>query len=151
MGADPPRDIRTMDAIRSNSVAQRRFMLMLVAVFGVIALALAALGVFGVVTLIAAERTTEVGIRLALGATPSQVMALVLRQAVQLAAAGVVIGGVASLILAPALKAQLFGIAATDPATYVIVALVLLATALVGAFVPARRAMHVDPASALRA
>jgi putative ABC transport system permease protein len=150
IGADPPRDIRTMDAIRSGSVAQRRFMLMLVGTFGVIALGLAGLGVFGVVTLIAAERTAEVGIRLALGATPTQVMGLVLSQALQLAAAGILIGGVASLLLAPVLEAQLFGITGKDPMTYVVIALVLLATAVAGAYVPARRAMSVDPASALR-
>lgn len=150
MGADPPRDVRTMDAIRSGSVAQRRFMLVLVSVFGVIALGLAAMGVFGVVTLIAAERTTEVGIRLALGATPSQVLSLVLGQAVRLAAVGIVLGGIVSLALAPVLKAQLFGVTATDPVTYLGVALVLLITAVTGAFVPARRAMRVDPASALR-
>ena len=150
MGADPPRDVRTMDAIRSGSVAQRRFMMVLVGVFGVIALGLAAMGVFGVVTLIAAERTAEVGIRLALGATPSQVLSLVLAQAVRLAAVGIVLGGLVSLALTPILKAQLFGVSATDPVTYLGVALVLLATAIAGALVPARRAMSVDPASALR-
>jgi putative ABC transport system permease protein len=151
IGADPPRDIRTMDAIRSGSVAQRRFMLMLVGTFGLLALGLAALGVFGVVTLIAAERTAEVGIRLALGATPVQVMGMVLRQALQLAVVGVAIGGVASLLLGPVLEAQLFGITAKDPVTYLLIAAVLLATAAAGAYVPARRAMRVDPASALRA
>ena len=125
LGADPPRDIRTMDAIRSGSVAQRRFMLMLVGTFGVIALGLAGLGVFGVVTLIAAERTAEVGIRLALGATPTQVMGLVLSQALQLAAAGILIGGVASLLLAPVLEAQLFGTTGKDPVTYNIVLQIL--------------------------
>ena len=90
------------------------------------------------------------GIRLALGATPTQVMGLVLSQALRLAAAGILIGGVASLFLAPVLEAQLFGITGKDPMTYVVIALVLLATAVAGAYVPARRAMSVDPASALR-
>jgi putative ABC transport system permease protein len=150
MGADPPRDVRTMDAIRSGSVAQRRFMLVLVGVFGVIALGLAAMGVFGVVTLIAAERTAEVGIRLALGATPSQVLQMVLSQAVRLTGVGIAIGAVVSLVVAPVLRSQLFGITVFDPITYAGVALVLVLTALAGAVVPARRAMSVDPVTALR-
>ena len=150
LGADPPSDIRTMDAIRSRSVAGRRFVLLLVGLFGILSLALAALGVFGVITLIATERTTEVGIRLALGATPSQVMGLIVRQALHLAAAGIALGGVVALILAPLLKAQLFGVKAIDPVTFAGVALMLGVTAALAAMLPARRAMRVDPANALR-
>ena len=150
LGADPPRDLKTMEALRSSSVAPRRFVLMLVGLFGILALGLAALGVFGVVTLIAAERTTEVGIRLALGATPSQVMKLMMGHSLRLAATGVAIGAAVAFVLSPWLKAQLFGVGATDPVTYAGVALALVLTALLGAYVPARRAMAVDPASALR-
>ena len=150
LGAEAPAELRTMDAIRSRSVAGRRFVLLLVGLFGVLSLALAALGVFGVITLIATERTTEVGIRLALGATPSQVMGLIVRQALQLAAAGIAIGGVAALIVAPLLEAQLFGVRATDPVTFIGVALMLGTTAALAAMLPARRAMRVDPANALR-
>jgi len=150
LGADPPRDVSSMEAIRSNSVAARRFVLLLVGTFGVLALVLAALGVFGVITLIAAERTTEVGIRMALGAAPSQVLTLVLGQALRLTFAGVIIGAVAAIVLAPVMKAQLFGVAAVDPLTYVGVALALLLTALLAALIPARRAMSVDPVQALR-
>ena len=150
LGANPPTDIRTMAALRSGSVASRRFVLMLVALFGVLALGLAALGVFGVITLIAAERTTEVGIRLALGATPSRVLGLVVGHALKLALAGIAIGAVAALLLRPVLKAQLFGVGAADPLTYVGVALALTITALGAALIPARRAMRVDPAHALR-
>ena len=149
-GADPPTDMRTMDAIRSGSVASRRFVLLLVGLFGVLALGLAALGVFGVITLIGAERTTEVGIRLALGATPSQVLGLIVGHALKLAVAGIAIGLVIALLLRPVLKAQLFGIGPTDPVTYIAVALALMLTALGGALIPARRAMRVDPACALR-
>jgi ABC-type antimicrobial peptide transport system permease subunit len=149
-GADPPTDMRTMETIRSGSVASRRFVLLLVGLFGVLALGLAALGVFGVITLIAAERTTEVGIRLALGATPSQVLSLVVGHALKLTAAGIAIGSVIALLLRPVLKAQLFGVGSADPATYVGVALVLVLTALGAALIPARRAMRVDPAHALR-
>jgi putative ABC transport system permease protein len=150
LGADPPRDIRTMEAIRSASVASRRFVLLLVGAFGVLALALAALGVFGVITLIAAERTTEVGIRLALGSTPSQVLQLLLGHAVKLSAAGIVIGGGVALALTPLLKSQLFAVTPLDPLTYLMVGLVLLSTAVAGAYLPARRAMSVDPVQALR-
>jgi putative ABC transport system permease protein len=150
LGADPPRDVRSMEAIRSSSVAARRFVLLLVGTFGVFALALAALGVFGVITLITAERTTEVGIRIALGATPSQVLGLVLRQAMGLTLVGVVGGGLAALLLSPMIKAQLFGVQPADPLTYIGVATALVIAALLAAAIPARRAMRVDPVQALR-
>jgi putative ABC transport system permease protein len=150
LGADPPRDVRSMDAIRSDSVAARRFVLFLVGTFGVLALALAGLGVFGVITLIAAERTTEVGIRMALGATPSQVLKLVLGQAVRLTVGGILIGAAIAMMLAPVIKAQLFGVGAIDPLTYVAVAGALVLTAVLAALIPARRAMSVDPVQALR-
>jgi ABC-type antimicrobial peptide transport system permease subunit len=150
LGANPPTDIRPMSAVRSGSVASRRFVLLLVALFGVLALGLAALGVFGVITLIAAERTTEVGIRLALGATPSRVLGLVVGHALKLALAGIAVGAVVALLLRPVLKAQLFGVGAADPLTYLGVALALTLTALGAALIPARRAMRIDPAHALR-
>ena len=150
LGANPPTDVRPMSAIRSGSVASRRFVLLLVGLFGVLALGLAALGVFGVITLIAAERTTEVGIRLALGATPSQVLSLVVGHALKLAGMGIAAGAVVALLLRPVLKAQLFGVGAADPLTYIGVALALTLTALAAALIPARRAMRVDPAHALR-
>ena len=150
LGADPPRDLRTMETIRGASVASRKFVLLLVVAFGVLALGLASLGVFGVITLIAAERITEVGIRLALGSTPSQVLRLLLGHAVKLAVAGILIGGAIAIALAPVIEGQLFGVAPLDPLTYVTVALALLFTAVLGAYLPARRAMRVDPAQALR-
>jgi putative ABC transport system permease protein len=140
-----------MEAVRSQSVGARRFLVLLVGIFGAVALGLAALGVFGVITLIAAERTSEVGIRLALGATPSQVMQMMLGQAVRLTLAGIVAGTVTALLLAPYIKAQLFGVGATDPVTYLGVTIVLVLAAVLAAYVPARRAMRVDPAEALRA
>ncbi len=150
LGIDPPTDLRPMDTIRSNSVAARRFVLLLVGTFGVLALGLAALGVFGVITLIAAERTTEVGIRMALGATPSQVLGLVLGHAVKLTIGGVVLGTAAALLLRPVITAQLYGVGATDPLTYLVVALALVLTAMLAALLPARKAMSVDPVQALR-
>ena len=150
LGADPPTQMNTMETVRSSSVAERRFVLSLVGVFGVLALALAGLGVFGVITLIAAERTTEVGIRMALGARPADVLTMMLGQALRLTIAGVAIGAAASLALAPLLKAQLFGVSAQDPLTFLVVAAGLLVTAVAAAYLPARRAMSVDPVNALR-
>ncbi|HYN09986.1 MAG TPA: ABC transporter permease [Vicinamibacterales bacterium] len=150
-GADPPTDVRTMEQIRSSSVGERRFVLLLVGLFGGVTLVLAGLGVYGVITLIAAERTTEVGIRLALGASPMQVLSLVIGQAVRLAMIGITLGAIAALALAPLFAWQLFGIGATDPLTYITVALALALTAACAALVPARRAMRIDPATTLRA
>ena len=150
LGADPPRDLRSMDEIRSASVGERRFVLVLVGIFGMLAMLLAGVGVFGVITLVASERAPEVGIRLALGATPSAVLGLMLAYAVKLTAVGVVIGGLVALALAPALGAQLFGIGRADPITYVAVTAVLLAVATLAALVPGRRAMRVHPATTLK-
>jgi predicted permease len=150
VGADPPTDVRTMEQIRSNSVGERRFVLLLVGLFGAVTLLLAGLGVYGVITLIAAERTSEVGIRLALGASPVQVLSLVIGQALRLAVIGIALGTGAALALTPLLAWQLFGIAPTDPVTYISVALTLTVTAACAALVPARRAMRIDPAATLR-
>ena len=149
-GADPPTDVRTMEQIRSSSVGERRFVLLLVGLFGGVTLVLAGLGVYGVITLIAAERTAEVGIRLALGASPMQVLSLVIGHAVRLAAIGIALGTMAALALTPLLAWQLFGIGATDPVTYGTVALTLAFTAACAALVPARRAMRIDPATTLK-
>jgi predicted permease len=150
-GADPPIDVRTMVQIRSNSVSERRFVLLLVGLFGAVTLLLAGLGVYGVITLVAAERTSEVGVRLALGASPMHVMSLVLGEAVRLALVGIALGVAAALALTPLLEWQLFGVGAMDPLTYLTVALALALTAAVAALVPARRAMKIDPAKTLRA
>jgi putative ABC transport system permease protein len=149
-GADPPFDMKTMLQIRGSAVAERRFVLWLVAAFGLVALALSAVGVYGVVTLIAAERGPEVSIRLALGARPTQVLTMLLSQGSSLAACGIAIGGALSPTIAPTLSSQLFGIGAFDPLTYATVALTLLVVATIAAYVPARRAMRLDPAQTLR-
>jgi putative ABC transport system permease protein len=149
-GADPPTDVRTMDQIRSSSVGERRFVLALVGLFGALTLLLAALGVYGVITLVAAERTAEVGIRLALGASPMQVLSLVIGQAVRLALVGIAIGAALALALTPLFAWQLFGIGPADPVTYISVAGLLAVMAVCAAFLPARRAMRIDPAATLR-
>ena len=122
----------------------------LVVAFGVLALVLAAVGVYGVLSLVVADRKREMGIRLALGASPRGLVGLLIRHAVMLAAAGVARGIVIALALSPLVASQLFGIGAADPVTIAGVAGVLLAVALVAAAIPASRVMRVDPVSTLR-
>jgi predicted permease len=143
-------DIRPMAQVRAESVAQRRFVLLLVGAFGVLALVMAAAGVYGVMALIVSERTAEIGVRLALGAQPMQVLRAVVSQGVTLAAAGVVTGLLLAAALAPLVSTQLYGIRALDPATMAAVPALLLAIAILACLVPARRAMTIDPVNALR-
>jgi putative ABC transport system permease protein len=131
-------------------MAQRRFVLLLVAAFGALALVMAAVGVYGVMALIVSERTPEIGIRLALGAAPADVLRMVVMQGATLAACGVAAGVAASLAIAPLLSTQLFGIRALDPPTMVAVPALLLSVAVVACVLPARRAMTIDPVNALR-
>ncbi len=125
-------------------------MLLLVGAFGALALGLAAIGVYGVMSVIVSERTREVGVRLALGAEPMELLRMVVGQAAWLAAIGVVLGVAVVVPLAPLLGSQLYGIDALDPTTFGTVVVVLMLTALLAALVPARRAMRVDPITALR-
>ena len=143
-------DMRTMTELRSASVAERRFILVLALAFGLLALTLAAVGVYGVMALVVSERTQEMGIRLALGAPPVQVLGLVVRQGLTLAAAGIVVGFLVSMALTPMMARQLYGVGPTDPITLAGVPALLFGVALVACAVPARRAMRVDPVTALR-
>jgi putative ABC transport system permease protein len=146
----PLYDMRTMSTLRSQAVSTRRFVLLIVAAFGALALGLAAIGVYGVMSLIVSERTREVGVRLALGAEPSQLLTMIVGQAAKLAGLGVAIGLVVALPLAPLLDSQLYGIQSFDPMTFVSVPIVLLLIAALAALVPARKAMRIDPLAALR-
>ena len=111
-------DIGPWQGIRAASVAERRFLLILITAFGALALLLASVGVYGVMTLVVSERTQEVGVRLALGAEPSRVLGMIVRQAVTLAVVGVALGLASAAILAPLMTSQLFGVAAMDPTTF---------------------------------
>ncbi|MGE0816687.1 MAG: ABC transporter permease [Vicinamibacterales bacterium] len=144
-------DIRTMADLRSASLAERRFVLTLVAGFGLLALALAVVGVYGVLALVVAERTSELGLRMALGAAPGAVVRLVLGQALRLAAVGIAVGLMGAAGAAGVTRGVLVGVTAYDPLTYAAVPVLLLAGATLAALVPARRAMRADPALALRA
>ena len=143
-------DIRPMAQVRSQSVAQRRFVLLLVGAFGVLALVMAAVGVYGVMALVVSERTAEIGIRVALGAAPGDVLRSVVAEGLVLAGTGIAAGLAGALAIVPLLSAQLYGIGAFDPPTLVTVPAVLLLVAFAACLVPARKAMLVDPVDALR-
>jgi putative ABC transport system permease protein len=146
----PIYDIRTMSTLRAESVSTRRFILLIVGAFGVLALGLAAIGVYGVMSLIVSERTREVGVRLALGAQPQELLRMIVGQAAKLAGIGVAVGVAAALPLAPLLDSQLYGIESFDPTTFISVPVVLMVIATLAAVVPATKAMRVDPVTALR-
>jgi putative ABC transport system permease protein len=143
-------DIRSMSDVRAESVSQRRFILLLAGTFGLLALAMSMVGVYGVMALIVSERTKEIGVRLALGATPARVLRAVIGQGVALASGGVAAGLAAAVLLMPLLSSQLFGIGVADPVTLIGVPLLLLAVAVLACYAPARRAMRIEPVAALR-
>jgi putative ABC transport system permease protein len=146
----PVSDIRTMNNIVSDSVTQPRFNVTLLGVFGVIALVLSAAGIYGVTAYTAAQRTHEIGIRMALGARASDVLRLVMRQGLAPAITGLAIGLAAAIGLTRLMKSLLYGVSATDPLTFAVLALLLSGVALVACYFPARRATKVDPMIALR-
>lgn len=131
-------------------LADRRFLLLLVGLFAVAALALAAVGIYGVVAFSVTRRTQEIGIRVSLGAQRSNILRLVVGEGARMAAFGVVIGIAASLAITRLMSSLLFGVSATDPLTFVGVAALLSSVAPLASYLPARRAMRVDPMVALR-
>jgi len=142
--------IQTMEDVLAQWLAPRRFNLLLMSVFAGVALALAAVGIYGVVSYSVSQRTRELGVRVALGAQPRDLLALVIRQGLVLAVTGVVMGLVVSFGLTRWLATLLFGISATDPITLASVASLFMLVALFACYLPARRAMKVDPMVALR-
>ena len=143
-------DIRAMDQVAGAALAGQRFTLLLVGLFAVTALTLAAVGIYGVMAYLVAQRTHEIGIRIALGAQTGKVLRIVIGQGMRMALAGIGIGLGASLVLTRLMSSLLFGVSATDTATFAAVALFLAGVALVASFVPARRAARTDPMVALR-
>jgi putative ABC transport system permease protein len=144
-------NLRTLEQVVSDSVGQRRFTMLLLVLFGGVALALAVIGIYGVTAYGVAQRSREMGIRLALGAGPGAVRRLVVRQAMVLALVGVTVGVGLAVIGARALRSQLYGIHSTDPVTYIGLSVLLLFVALLATYLPARRATRVDPLVTLRA
>ena len=146
----PIANVRTMDELIAQSVGQRRLSMLLLSLFSGIALVLASVGIYGLMSYSVAQRSRELGVRIALGAARSDVLRLVLRQGMSLALTGIVIGVGAAFALTRLIESQLYGVRATDPATFVGVAALLGVTALAANLVPALRATRVDPAVVLR-
>jgi predicted permease len=146
---DAPVRFSTFEAEMGGWLADRRFLLLLVGAFAAAALTLAAVGIYGVVAFSAARRTQEIGIRMAVGAQRGDVLRLILGEGAKLALTGLAVGVAASLAITRLLSSLLFGISATDPLTFVLVAALLCAVALVASYIPARRAMRLDPNTAL--
>jgi putative ABC transport system permease protein len=147
----PVGEIQALDAVVAASTVNARSLVAVFAVFGATALVLAAIGIYGVVSYSTAQRTYEIGVRMALGATRRSVVGLALGQSLRLTLVGLALGTLAALALTRSLAAFLYGITATDPTTFVAVGLLLLVTALLAGLLPARRAASIDPKTALRA
>jgi putative ABC transport system permease protein len=146
----PLAGVRTMESLVSASVLQRKFTMLLLTIFAGLALLLAAIGIYGVMSYAVSQRTHEIGIRMALGAQRDDVLKLIVGPGMRLAVVGVLLGIAASLALNRLITGLLFGVSATDPITFVSVAIGLCGTALLANYVPARRAAKVDPMVALR-
>jgi predicted permease len=146
----PVTKVQTLEAVMDDSRAQPRFTVLLVGIFSTSALALALIGIYGVLSYSVAQRRQEFGIRLALGAERTDILGMVLRQGLILAIAGIAIGLVAAFLLTRLAESMLYKIGARDPATFVLAPLVFLAVALLAGYLPARRATKVDPIEALR-
>jgi len=146
----PVTDIESLDDALGQSISQERFRTFLVGSFSAIALALAAVGIFGVVAYSTSQRTHEIGIRIALGAGRQEILRLILGQGMKLALFGLGIGVVAAFLLTRLMSSLLYGVSAADPVTFASVTVILLTVALTACYIPARRAMRVDPMVALR-
>jgi predicted permease len=147
----PVYSVRTMTDLIGTALAQRRFLMRLLVAFGAIATVLALLGIYGVMAYSVAQRTREIGIRMAIGARQADMWQMVIGHGLALTAAGLVVGGAASLGLSQLMRSQLFGVRPADPVTLGIVFVLMTIVATVAAYLPARRAARVDPILALRA
>ena len=143
-------ETQTMDKIISDSLAARRFSMIMLGIFSALALVLSCVGIYGVISYLAGQRTHEIGIRIALGAQRNDVLRLILGHGTKMAFTGVAVGIAASLALTRLMAKLLFGVSAYDPLTFLAVACLLIFVALTATYIPARRAMRVDPTVALR-
>ncbi|HMD32908.1 MAG TPA: ADOP family duplicated permease, partial [Candidatus Acidoferrales bacterium] len=143
-------EVRPMEDIVANSISQRQFAMLLLSSFSALALILSAVGLYGVISYVSAQRTHEIGVRMALGATGRDVLGMVLGEGMKISAIGVGIGLLAAMGLTRLISKLLFGVGVMDPVTFIGVAALLLAVSLLACYVPAHRAMRVDPIIALR-
>jgi ABC-type antimicrobial peptide transport system permease subunit len=141
---------QTMEQIISDTISERKFSMLLLGTFAALALLLSSVGIYGVISYLIGERTHEIGIRMALGAQRKDILTLVLGEGVRLALVGAALGLAAALGLTRLMANLLYGISATDPITFAGVCFVLMGVALLACYIPARRAMRVDPMTALR-
>ena len=146
----PVSDVRTMEDVMDKARSRPRFLTLLLTLFSSLSLTLAALGIYGVISYSVAQRTNEIGIRMALGARSGDVLRLVGATGVRLAAAGIVLGTVGAVALTRTLSGLLFGVSSFDIATFLAMAAILAAVTLLACYIPARRASKVDPLIALR-
>jgi ABC-type antimicrobial peptide transport system permease subunit len=149
-GGLPVAQIRSMEQVRGESTARTNFNMVLLSIFASLAMLLAAIGIYGVMSYAVGQRVHEIGIRMALGARTGDVLSLVLRQGLSLALLGTAIGLMGAVWLTAAMRSLLFGVSPNDPPTFVMVSGLLLAVAAAATYIPARRATKVDPMVALR-
>ena len=147
----PIRNVRTLEEVYERRVAQRRLNMLLLGLFGVLGLVISAVGIYGVMAYVVAQRTREIGVRMALGATRSSVVSMVMRSAGLLVAVGLVLGGVGAWLLSRTAEKFLFQLDAKDPRAFAVAIVSLSLAALIASAIPARRAASVDPIDALRA
>jgi ABC-type antimicrobial peptide transport system permease subunit len=146
----PVSDVRTMDEVVSRSLSRERFNMLLMSVFGGAALFLAAIGVYGLMAYSVQQRTQEIGIRMALGAEAGDVRKMVLKHGLTFSFIGVVVGGVGAFLLARFISTFLYGVKPWDPMVFITVPVILTVIAVIAVIIPATRATHVDPMTALR-
>ncbi|HSE98648.1 MAG TPA: FtsX-like permease family protein, partial [Blastocatellia bacterium] len=146
----PVADIATMESRLADSLARPRFSTVLLGIFAGLALLLAAVGLYGVMSYAVSQRTQEIGIRMALGARPFDVLKMIVRQGMMLTGGGVGIGLVGAFFLTKLMSSLLYGVSATDPGTFTLISLILTGVAFVACYIPARRAMKLDPMISLR-
>lgn len=146
----PLGNVAPLDSLLDDSIAPRRFYAVLLAAFSIVALLLAAIGLYGVMAYTVAQRTREIGIRVALGALRRHILRLVLREGAVLVLIGATCGLIAAFASSQLLASLLYGVSATDPQLYLLLSFLLIAVALLACYLPARRAMKIDPMVALR-
>jgi len=143
-------EVQTLDQVVDRALSPRRFFTLLLSGFSAFALCLALLGIYSVISYTVIHRTQEIGVRIALGATPRQVQTRIIRETVELASVGILLGTIGAWLAGRTLGSFLFGVTAADPVTYVTMIVVLSSVAILSGYLPARRAARIDPIVALR-